>query len=119
VELVFSDWERFQASGGVTGQDRAPEFNFTRVAGCRQLDEQLRMLGSVLHLYGHQHRNRDRMIDGVRYVSHCLGYPPEWREGTELPPCRLPLEICRSKFLRELERRSSFDSPPAGTTAIT
>lgn len=119
VELVFSDWARFQTGSGATGHDRAPEFNFTRVAGCRQLDEQLRKLGSTIHLYGHQHRNRDREIDGVRYVSHCLGYPPEWREGTELSPRRLPLEICRSQFPQELERRSSFDSPAAGTDAIT
>ena len=119
VELVFSDWERFRAGGGVTGNDRAPEFNFTRVAGCRQLDAQLRKLGSTLHLYGHQHRNRDREIDGVRYVSHCLGYPPEWPEPTATPLRRLPLELRWSERARSFSRRSSFASPAAGADAIT
>ena len=34
------------------------------------------------HVHGHQHRQRDRIIDGVRYVSHCLAYPSERQEGT-------------------------------------
>jgi hypothetical protein len=93
VELVFSDWNRFLAGGEVSGNDRAPEFNFTRVAGCTQLDAMLRAHGSVVHLYGHQHRNRDRVIDGVRYISHCLGYPPEWHDHDTDPPRHLPLEI--------------------------
>jgi len=61
--------------------DPHPAFNFSRVAGCRRLDEQIRRLGSTLHVYGHQHRNRARLIDGVRYVSHCLGYPRERQRG--------------------------------------
>jgi predicted phosphodiesterase len=93
VELVFHDWERFQATGHGSGNDAVPEFNFTRVAGCRQLDELLRELGSTTHVYGHQHRNRDRVIDGVRYVSHCLGYPPEWNKRDTHPPRNGPLEI--------------------------
>ncbi len=92
VELVFGDWEKFQADGTASGHDRAPEFNFTRVAGCRQLDELLRSHRSTLHLYGHQHRNRDRRIDGVRYLSHCLGYPTEPLEP-DATPRHLPLEI--------------------------
>lgn len=93
VELVFSDWEAFQAGRIKPGHDRAPEFNFTRVAGCRQLDERLRQHGSRVHLYGHQHRNRDRRIEGVRYVSHCLGYPGEQPEPSAQPARELPLEI--------------------------
>ena len=61
--------------------DPQPRFNFSRVAGCRELDEQIRFLGSHIHVYGHQHRNRDRCIDGVRYISHCLGYPREREQG--------------------------------------
>ncbi len=57
--------------------DRFPQFNFSRVAGCWQLDHQLREAAATLHFYGHQHRNRDRIIEGVRYISHCLGYPAE------------------------------------------
>jgi len=52
-------------------------FNFSRVAGSRAIDRNLRSLNSSVHVYGHQHRNRDRVIEGVRYVSHCLGYPAE------------------------------------------
>ncbi len=60
---------------------RAVRFNFSRVAGSTRIEAQLRALGSVVHVHGHQHRNRDRVIDGVRYVSNCLGYPPERARG--------------------------------------
>jgi hypothetical protein len=56
-------------------------FNFSRVAGTWTLDEQIRKLGSRIHAYGHQHRNRSVLIDGVLYVSHCLGYPQERKSG--------------------------------------
>lgn len=52
-------------------------FNFSRVAGSKLLDDQIRELGSVIHVYGHQHRNRDRVHNDVRYVSYCLGYAQE------------------------------------------
>lgn len=52
-------------------------FNFSRVAGSAAIDRQLRLLDAAVHVYGHQHRNRDQTIDGVRYRSHCLGYPSE------------------------------------------
>jgi len=61
--------------------DPFPEFNFSRVAGSTRIEQQLRQLGSSLHLYGHQHRNRVRRIDGVTYVSHCMGYPRERARG--------------------------------------
>jgi hypothetical protein len=35
----------------------------------------------MIHVYGHQHRNRHRCIDGVLYISHCLGYPTERLRG--------------------------------------
>ena len=60
---------------------RATRFNFSRVAGSARIEVQIRALGAVVHVYGHQHRNRDRVIDGVRYVSNCLGYPPERARG--------------------------------------
>ena len=56
-------------------------FNFTRFAGCKTIERQIRELGSKVHVHGHQHRNRDRFIDGVRYVSFCLGYPRERSMG--------------------------------------
>lgn len=61
--------------------DPHPAFNFSRVAGCRRLDAQIRRLGSKIHVYGHQHRNRFRQIEGVTYISHCLGYPRERENG--------------------------------------
>lgn len=56
-------------------------FNFSRVAGSATLEEQIRRLGSTIHVYGHQHRNRHRSIDGVTYISHCLGYKHERDDG--------------------------------------
>ena len=51
--------------------------NFSRVAGARTIDTQIRQLGSAIHVYGHQHRNRHCRVDRVLYVSHCLGYMDE------------------------------------------
>ena len=81
-ELMFSEEE---ARSGVVVNDRHPAFNFSRVAGCSELDEQIRRLGARIHVYGHQHRNRRREIDGVIYISYCLGYPFERKNG-HLPP---------------------------------
>jgi len=55
--------------------------NFSRVAGSHQLEEQIRQLGSSIHVYGHQHRNRDRFLDNINYVSYGLGYPQERERG--------------------------------------
>ncbi|MFT5367544.1 MAG: putative phosphodiesterase [Candidatus Latescibacterota bacterium] len=75
-ELIFSTAsERQQVRPGA--RDSHPSFNFSRVAGTSLLDEQVRAFGAHVHVYGHQHRNRDRILDGVRYVSHCLGYRRE------------------------------------------
>lgn len=82
-ELIFSEQQhidRFCSDDAVIpafAADPAPSFNFSRVAGCSRIDQQIRALGSVMHVYGHQHRHRNRLIDGVHYVSHCLGYARE------------------------------------------
>jgi predicted phosphodiesterase len=70
-----------RAAGARALPDRNPRFNFSRVAGCAGLDAQVRELRAAVHVYGHQHRNRERRIDGVLYVSHCLGYPSERESG--------------------------------------
>lgn len=62
-------------------KDAHPTFNFSRVAGTSMLDRQIRTLGSVIHVYGHQHHNRHRVVDGVTYISHCLGYHRERQAG--------------------------------------
>lgn len=67
--------------------------NFSRVAGSRVLESQLRRLGSSVHVYGHQHRNRDRTIEGVRYVSYCLGYPNERARGQVVVEEHQPKQI--------------------------
>ncbi len=104
-ELIFGnlDMARQYANGRETipryPQDPVPEFNFSRVAGCAQIDHQLRQIGAKVHIYGHQHRNRNRLIDGVHYLSKCLGYNRErsmlgktvqpqlvWHDGIFLPP---------------------------------
>ena len=69
--------------------DPVPQFNFSEVAGTTLLAEQITTLGSIIHIHGHQHRNRHRDINGITYISHCLGYPkerksPSWR-GDNLP----------------------------------
>jgi predicted phosphodiesterase len=61
--------------------DPHPRFNFSRVAGSWGIEAQIRQLGSMIHVYGHQHRNRYRHIDGVLYISHCLGSPHERERG--------------------------------------
>jgi predicted phosphodiesterase len=77
MELIYSTPEERRAAGVIVQHDPHPTFNFSRVAGCTGIEDQIRRLGVMTHVYGHQHRNRDRVIDGVRYVSHCLGYPRE------------------------------------------
>lgn len=81
-ELMF--WTREEAAAVPKDKiirDPNPSFNFSRVAGCAGLEKQIRALNSRVHVYGHQHRNRDRCLDGTRYVSHCLGYPHERENG--------------------------------------
>ncbi|MBF0289248.1 MAG: metallophosphoesterase [SAR324 cluster bacterium] len=78
-DLIFSTEKERE---GAVLKDPHPYFNFSRVAGCRGLEQQIRKLGSTIHVYGHQHRNRDRMVDGVRYISCCLGYPRERARST-------------------------------------
>ena len=49
------------------------------VLGSTHLDTQLRNLGSRMHVYGHSHINRHRVIDGVVYINNAFGYPHEER----------------------------------------
>jgi len=104
-ELIFPTVEELQAMGFPL-KDPQPKFNFSRVAGCTGLDRQIRRLGSVLHVYGHQHRNRVRQIDGVTYVSHCLGYPRERAEG------RISKSLCEPLLVWDTDA----DGPAAAVT---
>jgi Icc-related predicted phosphoesterase len=73
----------------INGVDPMPEFNFTRVAGTTRLLDQIKKIGSTLHIHGHQHRNRHRTVDGIMHISHCLGYPRE-RQSTHWHGDNLP-----------------------------
>ena len=92
VELVSENAEERARRQLRTGQPISNEpgerihdpnvwFNFSRVAGCTLIDAQCRALGACVHVHGHQHRQRDRIIDGVRYVSHCLATQGERMGG--------------------------------------
>lgn len=103
-ELMLSTAEERKASN-LTFKDLHPEFNFSHVAGSKGIDRQIRQLGSTVHVYGHQHRNRLRKIDGVIYLSHCMGYPKERRLGLVAETCAHPLEIWNDQdgFVLEVE----------------
>lgn len=47
------------------------------VLGSVRLDDQIRAIGSTLHVYGHSHVNRRVTIDGVTYVNNAFAYPHE------------------------------------------
>ncbi len=79
-DVMFSE-DRQRDRERMKKYDRMPAFNFSRVAGSSLIERQLRTLGSSIHIYGHQHINRERVIERVRYVAHCLGYPNERRRG--------------------------------------
>lgn len=47
------------------------------VLGTTRLEEQIRQLSPLVHVYGHSHLNRRRTIEGITYVNNALGYPTE------------------------------------------
>lgn len=48
-----------------------------KVVGTTKLDEQIRKIGSNIHVFGHTHIVWNEMVDGVQYVQMCLKYPRE------------------------------------------
>jgi len=61
------------------------------VLGSARLDEQIRALGSTLHVYGHSHVNRRITIDGVTYVNNAFAYPHENRLSSRSLLCLFEL----------------------------
>lgn len=57
------------------------------VLGTRRLDQQIRQLGSAIHVYGHSHVNRKVTIDGVLYVNNAFAYPQETRIAAKTLLC--------------------------------
>jgi predicted phosphodiesterase len=47
------------------------------VLGTSLLEEQIRRLRPLKHVYGHSHMNRSRTIEGICYVNNAFGYPHE------------------------------------------
>ena len=45
------------------------------VVGDERLDVQIRRIGSQVHVFGHTHIDKDKVIDGVRYVQVHIVYP--------------------------------------------
>jgi Icc-related predicted phosphoesterase len=50
---------------------------FYPVLGTTLLEEQIRRLRPLKHVFGHSHVNRNRTIDGICYVNNAFGYPHE------------------------------------------
>lgn len=64
------------------------------VMGSKRIDETLRSIKSVAHVFGHSHMNVDRHIEGVHYVQHALGSEPHQRTQSSFlhyKPKEIPL----------------------------
>lgn len=48
-----------------------------KVVGTTRLDEQIRKIGSNIHVFGHTHILSNQIIEDVQYVQMCLKYPRE------------------------------------------
>ncbi|MBA3773528.1 MAG: metallophosphoesterase [Ramlibacter sp.] len=57
------------------------------VLGSSVLEEQIRLLGSKIHVYGHSHVNRHVTMEGVLYVNNALAYPTEARISARALKC--------------------------------
>ena len=57
------------------------------VLGCNELDDQIRQLGSSMHVYGHSHFNRHVELEGVTYINNAFGNPGEERITGKLLKC--------------------------------
>lgn len=57
------------------------------VLGANRLDEQIRRLGSAIHVYGHSHVNQRTTIDGTLYVNNAFAYPKETRIAAKALVC--------------------------------
>jgi len=48
------------------------------VMGCAEIEQQIREIGTSIHIFGHSHVAVDRTFDKIRYVQHPLGYPSDF-----------------------------------------
>jgi predicted phosphodiesterase len=68
------------------------------VLGSPFLEDQIRKIGSSIHVYGHSHVNSDSKKNGVQYIQHALGHPEE--RGTWMRPSKgySPKLVCSHKI---------------------
>jgi predicted phosphodiesterase len=57
------------------------------VLGTSALDEQIRQINPLIHVYGHSHVNRRLVLNGVQYVNNAFGYPAETRIAEKQLKC--------------------------------
>jgi hypothetical protein len=51
--------------------------NIYPVLGNIRIEEQIRKIGSNIHVYGHSHVNTRMVKDNVLYINNAFGYPYE------------------------------------------
>ncbi len=54
-----------------------PQRKIYPVLGTSLLEQQIRTIGSQIHIYGHSHLNRRVMKDNTLYINNAFGYPSE------------------------------------------
>lgn len=57
------------------------------VLGSAALGEQVKALGSAIHVYGHSHVNRRVELDGTLFVNNAFAYPHETRIAAKALVC--------------------------------
>lgn len=57
------------------------------VLGSHLLEQQVRALGSSIHVYGHSHINRKVRLQGTMYVNNALAYPHETKIASKALKC--------------------------------
>ncbi len=57
------------------------------VLGASRLGEQVRRLGSAVHVYGHSHVNQRTTLDGTLFVNNAFAYPQETRIAAKALVC--------------------------------
>lgn len=61
------------------------------VLGTTRLEEQIRKLGSIIHVYGHSHVNHCVMKDNTLYLNNAFGYPYETQITSKKLKCILEI----------------------------
>ncbi|ELR17623.1 Ser/Thr phosphatase, putative [Acanthamoeba castellanii str. Neff] len=81
------------------------------VVGDERLDEQIRRIGSQVHVFGHTHIDKDKVIDSVRYVQNAFGHPAErnkvWHALKATYRPKLVLEVFPDGRSRSEDQRGS------------